>query len=116
MENPFVVLDQRLTTIEQKQNKILELLEQKQQQRQQQSADDNDLLSIPEVATLTKSSDAAVRGWIRRGELTSYKPGRRVLVRREDALKKVFANKRKSKLERQQAAQAFLARRGRPKK
>lgn len=113
MENPFFTIDQRLTTIEQGQNKILELLGDK---RQPPAADDNELLDIPAVATLTHSSLAAIRGWIRREEIPVYKPGRRILIRRGDAMAKVFNAKRKSKLERQQAAQEFMARTGQGKK
>ena len=43
-----------------------------------------DLLLLPEVAEICRTSVNSVREWIRAGKLRAIRPGRRVLVRRAD--------------------------------
>jgi excisionase family DNA binding protein len=47
-------------------------------------ADGPDLLILPEVAEMCRTTISSVRDWIRNGRLAAYRPGRRVLVRRAD--------------------------------
>lgn len=42
------------------------------------------LLTIPEVATVARTTQSTVRHWIATGMLASRKPGRRRLIRRGD--------------------------------
>jgi len=45
---------------------------------------DNDLLLLPEVASIARVPLGTVRHWTQTGLLPSFRPGRRVLVRRGD--------------------------------
>lgn len=51
------------------------------------SSIDQDLLNIPEVAEILRLSKFTVRLFIGRGELTTVRLGRRVLIRRDDLRK-----------------------------
>jgi len=42
----------------------------------------NELLTLEEVAEITRARLSCIRFWVRTGKLASLRPGRRVLVRR----------------------------------
>jgi excisionase family DNA binding protein len=48
--------------------------------------DDRIYLTIEEAAELARAPEKTVRWWILQGRLRSFRPGRRVLIRRDDLL------------------------------
>ena len=92
MQNPFQTLDRRLRIIEERQNQILSLV-----QTSQKLDGYPQRMTVPKaMAYLGDTPKATIYAWIRRGNLTAHKAGKKILIDRNELDRFILQKSRKN--------------------
>jgi len=108
MENPFVLLDQRLDRIESL------VMEMKNGAVEKPAPDGYDIIDIDEATQLLGIAKPTVYGKTSRGEIPHMKRGKRLYFSKKELLEWLKSGRRKTRADIEQEAKSYILRKGSP--